>query len=170
LRTRARSAEWDGSQWMLTDAREIGVEPGVVPRREEQLVWQSNLRPSEVMKLDNPNAHFTSMELADVIKGERVGTQQRSVYRTVLLQSFTAPFTVFIMMLLAMPAAIVSERGGGGGRVLLALALGLGFLLANGILSAFGTSGRIPPVYAAVTAPLLFAAFGFWQLRSCERS
>jgi lipopolysaccharide export system permease protein len=123
-----------------------------------------------VMKLGSDDAHFTSMELADVIRGERVGTQPLSVYQTVLMQSFAAPFTVLIMMLLAMPAAIVSERGGGGGRVLLALALGLGFLLANGILSAFGTSGRIPPIYAAVTAPLLFAVFGIWQLRRCERS
>jgi lipopolysaccharide export system permease protein len=74
------------------------------------------------------------------------------------------------MLLLAMPAAIVSERGGGGGRVLLALALGLGFLLVDGILSAFGTSGRIAPEVAAAAAPLLFAALGFWQLWGCERS
>ena len=49
----------------------------------------------------------------------------------------------FIMMLLALPAAIISERGGGGGRLLVALGLGLGFLLVDGILAAFGTSGRI---------------------------
>jgi lipopolysaccharide export LptBFGC system permease protein LptF len=53
--------------------------------------------------------------------------------------------------------------------VLLALALGLGFLLVDGILSAFGTSGRLAPGLAATAAPLLFAALGFWQLRSCER-
>jgi lipopolysaccharide export system permease protein len=170
LRTRAQSAVWDGEQWQLGGARDIPVEPGVALQPAAQRAWRSNLRPSEVMKLGSDDAYFSSIELADMISGERVSTQKESVIKTVLLQSFTAPFTVFIMMLLAMPAAIVSERGGGGGRVLLALALGLGFLLANGILSAFGTSGRIPPVYAAVTAPLLFAAFGFWQLRSCERS
>jgi lipopolysaccharide export system permease protein len=170
LRTRARSADWGGSEWILNDARDTNLAPGIAPQSAAQRIWQSNLRPSEVMKLGSDDAHFTSMELADVIRGDRVGTQPLSVYQTVLMQSFAAPFTVLIMMLLAMPAAIVSERGGGGGRVLLALALGLGFLLANGIFSAFGTSGRIPPVYAAVTAPLLFAAFGFWQLRSCERS
>jgi lipopolysaccharide export system permease protein len=170
LRTRAESAVWDGAQWQLGNARDTPVEPGIAPASPAQRAWRSNLRPSEVMKLDSQDPHFSSLELAGVISGERVSTQPLSLYQTVLLQSFTAPFTVFIMMLLAMPAAIVSERGGGGGRVLLALALGLGFLLANGILSAFGTSGRIPPVAAAVTAPLLFAAFGMWQLRSCERS
>jgi lipopolysaccharide export system permease protein len=170
LRTHARSADWDGSKWLLSDAGDMQVRPGIAPVRTAQTAWNSNLRPSDVMQLDSADPHLSSMDLADVISGERVGTQPLSVYQTVLLQSFTAPFTVLIMMLLAMPAAIVSERGGGGGRVLLALALGLGFVLVNGILSAFGTSGRISPLVAATAAPLLFAMLGVWQLRGCERS
>lgn len=170
LRTSARSAEWDGSQWLLSDARDLQVRPGAAPEPEPQRAWSSNLRPSDVVQLDSADPHLSSMELAEVISGERVSTQPISVIQTVLLQSFTAPFTVFIMMLLAMPAAIVSERGGGGGRVVLALALGLGFVLVNGILSAFGTSGRISPLMAATAAPLLFALLGAWQLRGCERS
>ncbi|MEO6079300.1 MAG: LptF/LptG family permease [Steroidobacteraceae bacterium] len=170
LRTRARRAEWQGGEWQLTDARDTHVEPGAAPAGKEPGAWRSNLRPEDVMRLDVSDPHLSSVDLADVIGGQRVGTRPRSFYQTVLLQSFTAPFAVFIMMLLAMPAAIVSERGGGGGRVLLALALGLGFVLLNGILSAFGTSGRISPLMAAAAAPLLFAIFGFWQLRSCERS
>jgi lipopolysaccharide export system permease protein len=170
LRTRARSADWDGSQWLLGDARDMQVRPGVAPEPEAPRAWTSNLRPADVVQLNSDDPQLSSMDLAEVISGERVSTQRISVIQTVLLQSFTAPFTVFIMMLLAMPAAIVSERGGGGGRVLMALALGLGFVLVNGILSAFGTSGRISPLMAATTAPLLFAILGAWQLRSCERT
>jgi lipopolysaccharide export system permease protein len=170
VRTRATRAQWDGNQWQLAGATDMQVEPGVIARQDAERPWRSNLRPEDVVQLDTADPHLSSMALADVIGGERVGTRPRSFYETVLLQSFTAPFTVFIMMLLAMPAAIVSERGGGGGRVLLALALGLGFLLVDGILSAFGTSGRIAPALAATAAPLLFAALGFWQLRGSERS
>jgi lipopolysaccharide export system permease protein len=170
MRTRAQRAQWDGSAWQLSDVRDMQVEPGAVPARDASRAWQSNLRPEDVMQLDAADPHLSSAALADVIGGERVGAKPRSFYQTVLLQSFTAPFSVFIMMLLAMPAAIVSERGGGGGRVLAALGLGLGFVLLDGIFSAFGTSGRISPVAAALAAPLLFAAVGFWQLRSCERA
>jgi lipopolysaccharide export system permease protein len=169
-RTRAQRAEWDGSAWQLTGARDVHVQPGATPDADAARAWQSNLRPDDVMRLDVADPHLSSVDLAAVISGKRVSTQPISVTRTVLLQSFTAPFSVLIMMLLAMPAAIVSERGGGGGRVLAALAFGLGFVLVDGILSAFGTSGRIPPVTAAITAPLLFAVLGAWQLRSCERA
>lgn len=170
LRTRARLAEWVDGSWRLADASDMHVVPGSPPSTQAAREWQSNLRPEDVVQLDATDPHLSSVALADVIGGERVGTRPRSFYQTVLLQSFTAPFSVFIMMLLAMPAAIVSERGGGGGRVLLALGLGLGFVLVNGIFSAFGTSGRISPLMAAIAAPLLFAIFGVWQLRSCERS
>ncbi len=136
LRTKARNAQWDGSQWLLGDAADTPVVAGVAPATAAQRIWQSNLRPSDVVQLDSTDPHLSSMELADVISGERVSTKPISVYYTVMLQSFTAPFAVFIMMVLAMPAAIVSERGGGGGRVLLALALGLGFLLVDGIFSS----------------------------------
>ena len=105
-----------------------------------------------------------------MIEGERVGTRPRSFYETVLMQSFAAPFTVFIMMLLAIPAALVSQRGGGGGRMMVALMLGLGFLLADGIFAAFGTSGRIGPMQAAFAAPLVFLVMGLVQLHNAERA
>jgi lipopolysaccharide export system permease protein len=170
LRTRADRARWSDGSWQLDEVRDMRVEPGAATAPEQLRTWPTNLRPSDVVQLDAAEPHLSSLALADVIGGDRVGTKPRSFYQTVLLQTFTAPFTVFIMMLLAMPAAIVSERGGGGGRVLLALALGLGFLLVDGIFSAFGTSGRIAPATAALAAPLMFAAMGFWQLRGCERS
>jgi lipopolysaccharide export system permease protein len=169
LRTRAQRAQWDGSVWQLAEVRDMHTKPGIVPAREPSRAWQSNLRPEDVNRLDASNPHLSSGAIADVIGGERVGNKPRSFYQTILLQSFTAPFAVFIMMLLAMPAAIVSERGGGGLRVLLALGIGLGFVLVDGVFSAFGTSGRISPLVAAAAAPLLFAIVGFWQLRSCER-
>ena len=52
--------------------------------------------------------------------------------------------------------------------LLLALVLGLGFLLADGFMGALGTSGRVPAVVAALAAPILFAAIGLVQLHFSE--
>lgn len=168
-RLRAEEARWEGGQWRLTEADELSVD-NAGHRGSGELTWSSNLRPDDVVRLDESEPQLSSVELAEVIGGERVGTRPRSFYETVLMQSFAAPFTVFIMMLLAVPAALVSERGGGGGRMLMALMLGLGFLLVDGVFSAFGTSGRIAPTTAAFTAPVAFALIGLLQLRACERA
>jgi lipopolysaccharide export system permease protein len=170
LRTRAEEANWQDGAWQLSGIAELAVQShggGATPPMRR---WESNLRPDDVVRLDAAEPHLSSVDLAAVIGGERVGTRPRSFYETVLMQSFAAPFTVFIMMLLAIPAALVSERGGGGGRMLIALVLGLGFLLVDGVFSAFGTSGRIGPLVAAFAAPLAFAMVGLLQLRTAERA
>ena len=53
--------------------------------------------------------------------------------------------------------------------MLIALALGLGFLLFDGIVASLGSSGQLPPPITALAAPLLFITIGLWRLRACER-
>jgi lipopolysaccharide export system permease protein len=171
LRTRARRADWAGSDWLLRGVRELAISGTAPPvDLERTRHWSSNLKPDDILQLDVADPHMSGMVLADVIVGDRVSTRPRSYYEAVLARSFTAPLAAFIMLLLALPSAIMSERRGGGGRLLVALGLGLGFLLVDGILASFGTSGRIEPWWSATAAPLLFAAIGFWQLFSCEHS
>ena len=177
-RTSAQRADWTGAGWQLRRVHDLhaAAEPGppatATPGQanEDGRLWQTNLRPEDVMELDVAEPHLSGMVLADVIVGERVSTRPRSYYEAVLARTFTAPFAGFIMLLLALPSAIVSERRGGGGRLLGALGLGLGFLLVDGVFSSFGSSGRLDPWIAATAAPLLFAAIGFLQLAACERA
>jgi len=171
LRTRARRADWAGNDWLLRGVTELAISGTAPPvDMERTRHWSSNLRPDDILQLDVVEPHISGMVLADVIGGDRISTRPRSYYEAVLARSFTAPLAAFIMLLLALPSAIMSERRGGGGRLLVALALGLGFLLVDGILASFGTSGRIAPWLSASIAPLLFATIGFWQLFSCEHS
>jgi lipopolysaccharide export system permease protein len=170
LTTRADQARWVRNHWHLSGAHDLRATAGGRTPGATERDWESNLTPEDVMQLDVADPHLSAQALADVIVGERVSTRPRSYYQTVLLQAAVAPFMVFIMMLLAMPAAIVSDRGGGGWRMLLALFLGLGFLLVDGIFSSFGTSGRISPQLAATAAPAAFALLGLLQLRACEHA
>lgn len=168
-RLRAARAHWDGEAWQLEDVTELRVEAtGVRRTHEETRVWQTNLHPDEVLRLGLPRPYLSTMMLADVIAGSRVGSQPLSYYQTALYRSFAAPLGVFIMLLLALPTAITPARGTGGGAMLLALTLGLGFLLFDGIVAALGSSGKFPPVATALTAPLLFTVIGLWRLRAVE--
>jgi len=168
---RAESARWDGDAWQLAEVTELRIDTAGIRRSHEAArQWQTNLHPDEVLRLGVTRPYLSSIMLADVLVGSRVGSQPLSYYQTALYRSFAAPLGVFIMLLLAMPtAAALGRSSGGGGEMLLALALGLGFLLVDGILAALGSSGSLPPLAVAVAAPLLFIVIGVWRLRACER-
>lgn len=170
-RLRAARAQWDGQAWQLKDVTELRVEPSGVRRiHDASLVWQTNLHPEEVLRLGVARPYLSTIMLADVIVGSRVGSQPLSYYQTALYRSFAAPLVVFIMLLLALPTAATLTRGGGGGSaMLIALSLGLAFLLFDGIVASLGASGQLPPLVTAVAAPLLFISIGLWRLRACER-
>lgn len=166
-RMTAQSAQWQGDGvWALQGVEDLRVAKEKITRtREPARQWRSNLRPDDVTGLDVVQPHLTGIMLADLIAGERAGSQPLSYYQTVLYRSFTAPLAAFIMLLLALPAAAAMTRHGGGGALLVSLGLGLGYLLIDGVASALGTSGRAPAALAALAAPLLFALIGFLQLR-----
>ncbi len=170
-RLAAGDAQWDGQAWRLDLVTELRIGNGRLERiREPKRVWETNLRPDDVLRLDVARPRLSSMMLADVIAGARVGTQPLSYYRTVLYRTFTAPLAVFVMLLLALPTACSQPRGRAGSReMLFALGLGLAFLLCDGMVSALGTSGRLPPLATALAAPLLFGAIGLLRLRLYER-
>lgn len=170
VRTIASGAEWTGQQWLLDGIQDLHIDNGAAHWvQEKQRNWQANLRPEDVVRLDLLQPHLSSVMLADVIVGHRVGRQPLSYYQTVLLRMFTAPLGISIMLLLAVPSATILERDGGSGtRMLLALALGLGFLLCDGIMSALGTGSRVPALAAALTAPVLFTLIGLVQLSACD--
>ena len=170
-RLAAGDARWDGQVWRLDDVTELRFGDARLQRiREPTRVWNTNLKPDDVLRLDVARPRLSSMMLADVIAGARVGTQPLSYYRTVLYRSFTAPLALLVMLLLALPTACSQPRGRAGSREMLyALGLGLAFLLCDGMIAALGTSGRVPPLTTALAAPLLFGAIGFLRLRLYER-
>jgi lipopolysaccharide export system permease protein len=167
----AAKVDWDGDNWQMQDVDELHIINGQIDRaHQEARVWNTNLRPADVLRLDVVRPRLSSRMLADVIAGVRVGSQPLSYYRTALYRSFTAPLGPVIMLLLALPTAYWLSRGGGGGREMLyALVLGLGFLLIDGMVASLGSSGRLPPLMAALIAPVLFTLIGALRLRACER-
>ena len=170
-RVHAARAHWNGRAWQLGEVSELRInDQGVRRFRQAAREWQTNLHPDEVLRLGVARPYLSSIMLNDVIVGARVGSQPLSYYQTALYRSFAAPFGVFIMLLLALPtAATMARSASGGGAMLLALLLGLGFLLADGIVAALGSAGQLSALTTAVAAPAAFMAIGLWRLLACER-
>lgn len=170
-RLRAERATWSDGKWHLSAVEHLDASPTALHRQDDdQREWSINLRPDDVLRLDLVQPHLSSMMLVDVIAGERVGAQPISFYQTVLYRSFTAPLAVFVMLILAAPTARMTTRAGGGASLLVALGLGLGYLLCDGIMAALGTGGRLPPAVAVSIAPALFLFIGIVHLEYCDRT
>jgi lipopolysaccharide export system permease protein len=169
-RISAQSAQWQQGAWHLEGVERL-VAPGgqAPPSKEPTMTWKTNLSPDDVRRADIVRPKLSSTMLLDVIGGERVASQPLSFYQTALLRSFVTPLAPFIMLLLALPAARgLPRRNDGSAALLLALGLGLGFLLCDGLMGALGTSGRVPAAVAALAAPLLFSTIGLLQLHFSE--
>jgi lipopolysaccharide export system permease protein len=63
-----------------------------------------------------------------------------------------------IMLLLALPTALGYARSNRTIPVILGLCCGLLYLVADGLLTAMGQTGVLPPLAAAWGAPVAFAA------------
>ncbi len=169
-RISARSAEWERGVWQLEGVDQLQIPADrSAHAAETTLTWETNLRPDDVRRAEIARPHLSGMMLIDVIDGERAASQPLSYYQTALYRTFVSPLAPFIMLLLALPTLrSLPQRDDGGAALLLALALGLGFLLCDGLMAALGTSGRMPAAAAALSAPALFTAIGLVQLRRNE--
>lgn len=165
-RIAARAAQWRNGAWHLEGVEQLPIADGTAKQRSENWdVWKTNLRPDDVLRADIVRPKLSSIMLIGVVGGEHAASLPLSYYQTALYRSFVTPLTPFIMLLLALPAArALPRQGDGGAALLLALCLGLAFLLCDGFMAALGTSGRVGPIVAALSAPLLFTALGLPQL------
>jgi lipopolysaccharide export system permease protein len=170
-RMSARTAEWAEGDWHLQDVEHLEVVRGRAPYSSEpSRTWKTNLHPEDVRRAEIARPKLSSTMLIDVIGGERAASQPLSYYHTALYRSVVAPLGPFVMLLLALPAARgLPRRNDGGAALLVALGLGLGFLLCDGLMAALGTSGRVHASAAALAAPALFCAIGLLQLHFSER-
>ncbi len=170
-RIEARRAEHDAAAggWTLRGA---SVVRPAQARAEAAatLAWPDGPAPAAVRDLARPTEAQAPGRLLAGLRGEGAAARGAAFYETRAHSAAAMLATPFVMALLAAPAAFGLPRRGGGGtrRAAVGVALGLGYLVAAGLLGALGEAGAVPPALAAWTAPLVFAAAGALLLQREE--
>lgn len=170
-RIEARGAEHTAPEgWLL---REVSVARPGQPRTEAspELAWPDGPSPAAMRELARPTEAQPLDRLLAGLRGEGAVTRGPAFYGTRVQSAAAALATPFVMLLLAAPAAFGLPRQGGGAaarRAAIGLALGLGYLVAVGLLGALGESNVVSPVLAAWTAPFVFAVAGVLLLQREE--
>jgi lipopolysaccharide export system permease protein len=158
----AHSADYSPEGWVMRDVTRMAIgDAPLAVTREASATMALALSPANMTELREPTENMSMSRLLRIIRGGWAGTQSASYYETQLHTTYTGPLSSLVMLLLAAPTAHgMRRRGGGGGNLALGIAIGLGFILASGILSSMGQAGALPPAIAAWSPLLFFACLG----------
>ena len=119
--------------------------------------WRTTLRPSDTARLFADAYEITSGTAYRSLFGKGPVDKSPSQFQTRLYRTLASGAAPIIMLLLALPAAL----GHTNNRTLpmiFGLGCGLLYLVSDGVLTAMGQTGVLPPLIAAWGAPVAFAA------------
>jgi lipopolysaccharide export system permease protein len=176
LRADAAGAEYLGNkQWALLDAVVITPvdksEQSSIKR--EQLArwdWDSGLDPSVVNVAVLAPDDMTARDLWRYSDYLASTGQNPERYRLSLWKKLVYPFTVLVMMALALPFAYLHARSGGvSAKLFGGIMLGLSFVMLNGVFSQIGLISSLPGILIAITPALIYTAIALialtWVMR-----
>lgn len=167
-RLAAATARFDGSEWQLYDATET-----ILSKTNPQIIqtaitpWPNGPDPQVILDLIARPEQLSKSTLGQVLSVAWSSSADPSVYSTELARRSVGPLTSLVMMLIA--AATIRGQNRSGGPQLgaaIALALGLTFLVVDGMFASLGKAGVIAPTIAAWTPLFIFTAIsGFFLFR-----
>lgn len=157
------------STWQLTNVEVLSfAADGRITRRKlsnERLVVPLSLNTLDAVII-SPEL-MSSFELYRYIQYLRQNKLDSGLYEISFWKGVVYPFVIWVMMLLALPAAFLQARAGAvGARVLAGILVGVGFHLLNSLFSHLGVLTTWPaPLMAALPslmALMLAGVFFYW--------
>lgn len=170
-RVTAETASFDGTAWQLQNATEtILSKTGPEIIQSATKPWADAPDPQVILDLIARPEQLSKGTLGQVLSVAWSSTADPSVYSTELARRSVGPLTSLVMMLIAASTIRGQNRSGGpqlGAAI--ALALGLTFLVVDGIFGSLGKAGVVDPVVAAWSPLILFTVIATVFLFRFER-
>lgn len=160
-----------GNRWSLADVEVTRFDGDkAVLERRPSLVWNSVLTPDILSVLKIVPEQMSVLNLAAYIEHLRENRQSTTRYEIALWQKVLYPLAAIVMMVLAIPFAIQSQRSGATGmKIVLGILLGLGFHFAGRLFSHVGLLNDWPAAFSAGMPTLIFLGVAAAGLAHAER-
>ena len=158
----ARRAHWTAPGWELSEGayREIGREGQV---QTVPFVWTALDLKEEMedfTRIQKPVSAMSYRELRDYVTELEAAGFQVKKYLVELYSKLSFPLVNLAMVLVAIPFALQSPRGGRVFGIGLAIAIMAGYLVVHYVALAFARADLLPPLLAAWTANVIFFGIG----------
>ncbi|MDE1990504.1 MAG: LPS export ABC transporter permease LptG [Betaproteobacteria bacterium] len=157
--------------WRLTDVeRTLFDERGVHVVHEANAEWDSVLTPQVMSTLLVEPEQMSVWNLFAYIRHLRDNSQQTVRFEIAEWSKLLYPFSILVMMLLALPFALQRPRSGAVGmRVMIGIGLGLSFYLVSRFFSYMGQLNDWNPALSTLAPSVLFLGvaglLGWWTER-----
>ena len=158
--SRAEKGTYEGpNRWQLSNVELTKFEGDqAVLSRVPHAVWHSVLTPDILSVLKIVPERMSALNLRAYIEHLRENRQKSTRYEIAFFSKFLNPVGAVVMMILAIPFALVSARAGGvGAKIVTGIMIGLAFFFGTRLFGHVGLLNDWPPVFAA-SAPVIIAA------------
>lgn len=170
--SRAGKATYGGAnRWSLADVEVTRFDGDkTVLDRLPTAVWSSVLTPDILSVLKIVPERMSLLNLSAYIEHLRESRQKATRFEIALWQKIVYPAAAIVMMVLAIPFAIQSQRAGGtGAKIVMGILLGLGFHFAGRLFSHVGLLNDWPAAVSAGMPTLIFLGVAAAGLAYAER-
>jgi lipopolysaccharide export system permease protein len=170
--SRAETGSYAGENtWRLADVVETRFrESGATVRKIESVDWASVLTPEMLSVLLVAPEKLSLWELYDYTQHLTANKQRSDRYEIALWNKLLYPFTVLVMMALALPFAYLHIRTGGVGlKLFFGLMLGVLFNFLNNLFSHVAVLEQWTPLAAAALPSAIFLATAVAMMWWVER-
>ena len=158
----ARKAHWTQAGWDVSDGayREITASGQVSTVPFKHAAIELDEAFSDFTQIQKPVDAMSFLELWDYVNRLRAAGFQVKKYLVDLYSKLSTPLKNLIMVLVAIPFALQSPRGGRLFGVGLAIALMAAYTVVHYVALAFSRADLLPPLLAAWTANIVFLGIG----------
>jgi lipopolysaccharide export system permease protein len=160
-----------GNEWQLTDLVRTRFKDGHT-RVENipELTWASVLTPSLLSVLLLAPEKMAAADLYQYVDHLKASKQQSTRYEVALWSKVVYPFSVVLMMVLALPFAHFQSRVTSvGAKIFTGILVGLAFFLMGRFFTAVGALNSWTPFVSAILPTLLFSVVAATMIWRAER-
>lgn len=163
----AKNAYFHNEQWMLQDVVETQITAKKIKKHKQMLMpWQTSLTPDKLGVVTVKPESLSLSGLVDYLDYLAVNQQDQSRYLLAFWRKIAQPFTVAVMLLVALsfifgPLRSVSM----GARIMMGVATGILFFVVNEALGSMSLVFELPAILGAFLPSLLFVIGALMLIR-----
>ena len=169
--SRAEKGTYQGpNRWQLSNVELTRFEGDrAVLQKLGTATWNSMLTPDILSVLKVVPEQMSALNLWTYIEHLRENRQKSTRYEIALFNKALYPVAAILLMVLAIPFALGSQRAGGvGGRIVMGIMIGLAFHFTGRLMTHIGQINGWPAIVSAGAPVLLVAAVAAFLLRRAE--